>query len=279
MTKAKLTARRFRRVLLVVGIVYTAAALFWPFAPYLNEYLGEERAGLMGTPLAPFLDLNEWSYGVIATLAVGLVLLAQWAFLRPGRVWTARLTTRGKPLKSAVIAAAGMAMLLTIGAVALILELPDWWEKLIDQESFGVWVLLWLAMLLVWLFWAWVFFVYWRQGDRYTQLGRMIRGLLAGSLLEALVALPVHIWAANQRECYCARGSYTALVFSGTVLLWAFGPGIVLLFLHEHYRRMRLYPRCLNCGYQLTGNTSGTCPECGEKTPAQPDKVAYPTES
>lgn len=290
MTKAKLTARRFRRVLLVVGIVYVLAALSWLIGPFLIDYISDDFGGmgLMGTLLCPWEDPGRLVYAVNITFVVGLILLAQWAFLRPGRVWTARLTTKSRPLKSAVIAAAAMAMLLTIGALALLLDLaghagfPDCWgwlmvEKEHDLPTWSAWA--WVLVLAVWIFWAWIFFVYWRQGDRYTQLGRMIRALIAGSVVEAFVAIPAHIWTSRPRDCYCERNTYTSLVFAGTVLLWAFGPGIVLLFLHEHYRRMRLYPRCLNCGYQLTGNTSGTCPECGEKTPTQPDKAAYPTES
>jgi hypothetical protein len=73
----------------------------------------------------------------------------------------------------------------------------------------------------------------------------------------------VHVWVMRQRECYCARGTYTTLVLAGTVLLWAFGPGVILLYAREKYRRARLYPWCKNCAYNLTGNTSGICPECG----------------
>ena len=286
MTKAKLTARRFRWVLLVLGIGYTLLALVWMLVPYASEYLDANYAGLFGTPLSPWEDISEWGYAVNLVLVVGLILLAQWAFLRPGRVWTARLTVKGRPLKSAVIAAAALAMLLTIGAFALLLDLaghlgfPDTWGWLMNDDStrtasasgepeWGLWF--WLLVLGVWAFWAWVFFVYWRQGDRYTQLGRMIRALIAGSLVEAFVAIPAHIWTSRPRDCYCERNTYTTLVFCGTVLLWAFGPGIVLLFLHEHYRRMRLFPRCLNCGYQLTGNTSGICPECGEPIEQTPN--------
>lgn len=34
-------------------------------------------------------------------------------------------------------------------------------------------------------------------------------------------------------------------------------------------------PRCLACGYDLTGNESGTCPECGRSIPltAQDDRI------
>jgi len=33
-------------------------------------------------------------------------------------------------------------------------------------------------------------------------------------------------------------------------------------------RRARLAGRCRSCGYDLTGNTSGVCPECGTAMPA-----------
>ena len=166
-----------------------------------------------------------------------------------------------------------MAMLLTVGAIALALEIPGWWESPMDSGPFSKdkWPFLrkvWAGMLLLWVIWACIFFVYWRQGDRYTQLGRMIRALVAGSLLEALVAVPVHVWATRQRECYCARGTYTTLVFSGTVLLWAFGPGIYLLYMREKYRRARLFPICDQCGYDLRGSTD-RCPECGTPIPVE----------
>jgi hypothetical protein len=34
-------------------------------------------------------------------------------------------------------------------------------------------------------------------------------------------------------------------------------------------RSPRVCPPCLNCSYNLTGNTSGTCPECGTPLPSK----------
>ena len=34
--------------------------------------------------------------------------------------------------------------------------------------------------------------------------------------------------------------------------------------------RVRRLDRCTRCRYDLTGNQSGICPECGEPTPAEP---------
>jgi hypothetical protein len=69
-------------------------------------------------------------------------------------------------------------------------------------------------------------------------VARLIRGLIAGSVLELFVAVP--IYATRQEECYCARGSYAGLVFGTTILLWAFGPGVFLLFVKEKHRREKL---------------------------------------
>ena len=284
MTKARLTAYRLRRLILIAGVVYVLGGLTWLILPYFNDTSivkalfgddeGDGAYGLMGTPLT-LGGGEEFGYGVNLVIVLGLLLLAQWAFLRPGRGWTMRVTTVGRPLKSAVIAAALMATLLTIGMTALLLELPNWWEPAIGG-SWGI-TGIWAAMLITWGVWAWIFFVYWRQGDRYTQLGKMIRGLVAGSFLEIFVAVPVHVWAVRQRECYCCRGTYTTLVFAGAVLLFTFGPGILLLYMREKYRREKLLRgqaiECPKCGYDLRGAIAAgrdRCSECGSAIPQRP---------
>lgn len=44
------------------------------------------------------------------------------------------------------------------------------------------------------------------------------------------------------------------------------GPVIIIVGNVILYRRYAdPYPRCQKCGYNLTGNVSGVCPECGTK--------------
>jgi hypothetical protein len=68
------------------------------------------------------------------------------------------------------------------------------------------------------------------------------------------------------------RGAYGIPHWLGLTLL-ALPP---LLWLATHLRRLIVRRRrrrlglCLRCGYDLTGNTSGTCSECGEKIEAAP---------
>lgn len=271
MTRAKQTAYRFRRLILIAGIFYTLISIIWVFLPFANEYLSNifpsdfKAAGFLGTPL-PYHSKNigEFGYGIDTTIFLGLLFLSQWWFLRPRSGRTILLNATGRPLKSAVIIAAFMAMLLTVGAITVVLEIFQQRQTFFNSD-YGM--IVWISMSLIWFAWAGIFYVYWRQGDRYTQYGKMIRGLLAGSVIEAMVAIPVHIAATRKTQCYCEHGSYTSLVFSGTVLLWAFGPGIFLLYRREKYRQQRLFPVCDQCGYDLRASKE-ICPECGTPVPA-----------
>ena len=53
-----------------------------------------------------------------------------------------------------------------------------------------------------------------------------------------------------------------------TIPLWAPLAGFLLYpiigFCRGHFRRETGAPLCPSCGYNLTGNVSGRCPECGE---------------
>ncbi len=50
------------------------------------------------------------------------------------------------------------------------------------------------------------------------------------------------------------------------VILFLAYPIIVLVMFVMRKQQRRSEGRCLGCGYHLTGNTSGVCPECGKPT-------------
>jgi hypothetical protein len=70
---------------------------------------------------------------------------------------------------------------------------------------------------------------------------------MAGSVVEMLVSFVLLIWNPYKEDCTCARGSFWGLTFGATVLFWSFGPGVVLLVMHEDYclekRRMLIKRR------------------------------------
>lgn len=59
------------------------------------------------------------------------------------------------------------------------------------------------------------------------------------------------------------------LVFYSVATLTSFAPflGIVWGYIYVSRYNLRIpWSCCRTCGYDLTGNTSGVCPECGRKT-------------
>jgi hypothetical protein len=49
---------------------------------------------------------------------------------------------------------------------------------------------------------------------------------------------------------------------------------VPLMWFTLRSRRFTGPGRCPTCGYNVTGNTSGVCPECGTPTPQRPETVA-----
>ena len=232
-----MTAYRLRWVLLVLALTCLAGSLWWIAGPFLHGELNE--GSTRAVPLSLLTGLTESDsdgfYGIHLALFLGMLLLSQWMFLRPRRGWTVRLAESSRPMRTAVVAAALMAMMLSLAWVATLLEWVGLWDDVGEDER---WVAIPVIAWIVWLLWTGVFYLHWRKGDRFEQLRTMAHGLLVGSVLELIVATGVFLWKSDEDDCWCARGSYTGLVFGATVMIWVFGPGLLFLFLREQrYRR------------------------------------------
>lgn len=239
MTRAKRIAISLRWVLLSFWVLCLVCGLIWLFGVYFDF-----GAGMLGTPalvlFGPFYkifdNIDEWEYIPVVLIYAGLFFFTQWLFLSPGKLWKIKTRVTGRPMKKAAIGAAFAITLLFAGLGYSILdlfsvEIPGSPSKILEYLLVSV-------PLILWIFWSIVFCVYFCQVDYYTWAGRIIRGLVAGSVLELFVSIP--IFATRQDDCYCARGSYAGIVFGATGLLWAFGPGVFLLFLREKHRIEKL---------------------------------------
>jgi len=246
---ARKYAAAVRVVMVALAVIAIHAAALCLLNPALaaREWLG---GGVLGTPFAPInTSLGEdriqqiYLYEALAYFA--LFLLTQWWFLSPRGSWRIRLSLDGPPPRRAALAAGFIGMLLSIGLLATLMEIPGWWLKLTaggairTPQHFAV---MWPVMAILWVGWAIVFHLYWRSLDRYTALRRVFRWLLAGTVLEMLIAAPAHAIIVSRRgnECYCERGTWTGIAFGCTAAFWFFGPGAFLLFLREKRRRERL---------------------------------------
>ena len=253
MSQYQQAAGRIRWGILIAGALLWLIGIFWVFNiawPGWKIFPGSFPTGAGLEGVMGLAWYHRWSYASFAAGWLGVFLISQWFFLRPRGDWRIGLDKTGRPLPLAVWIAALLAALLSVGLLAAVMELFGVWQRLVIVKGFDsahdpelrYWPAL-LALGLLWVMWAVVFLLYWRSGNRGTQLQRLLKGLVGGSLLELLVAAPVHVLilrAKNKNTCYCETGSYTALVLGGTVLLWTFGPGVVLLFLREARRRRPL---------------------------------------
>jgi len=184
--------------------------------------------------LFPFFPFRP---GYTIFLFVGIVLLMQWGMLSSRRNWLRiRVQSSGRPMKRAVIGAAFFAMLLSVGFLATLLEVVS--SLKLMELKIG-----WLAIggyLFLWAFWACLFFVFWRGSDHPTPVSRMVGRLIAGTAVQTFVATVVFAWNPQNESCECARGSFTGLSIGGTLLVWLFGPGLLILGWREHERQQRM---------------------------------------
>jgi len=239
MARAKSIAGRFRWILLSFWVLCLICSLVW-----LLGFCFDFGVGVAGTPALVFFGplyqiferIGQWGYLSIVLLYVGFFFFTQWLFLSPRKFWKIKTLTTGRPMKKAAVGAAFAITLLFAGLGYSILDLVS--VEISESPNDILEYLLILVPLILWILWSIVFCIYFRQINYYTWAGRIIRGLVAGSVLELFVSIPIFV--TREDECYCARGSYAGIVFGATVLLWAFGPGVFLLFLREKHRLEKL---------------------------------------
>lgn len=105
-----------------------------------------------------------------------------------------------------------------------------------DWPQYVFWTILGLA----WAGWSFAFYLECLDTERYTTVRNLTGAILAGSLIELLVAVPSHVIVSRRPGCLV--GILTAIGISSgiAVMLWSFGPGIILLFLRERREAERV---------------------------------------
>lgn len=100
----------------------------------------------------------------------------------------------------------------------------------------ALFVLQMLALIMVaWLFWGLVFYSFAKADGEEALVRRTVRWLLAGSILELLIAVPSHIIIRQRDDCCAPIASFWGIVTGICVMLMSFGPGVLFLYA----RRMR----------------------------------------
>lgn len=84
-----------------------------------------------------------------------------------------------------------------------------------------------------WLTWGIIFFIWGTTKQRYKTVRNLISSMFAGSLLTLIVTIPSHIIVSKRPGCLVGLGTSMGICSGVFVMFWAFGPGIILLFLRE----------------------------------------------
>lgn len=96
-----------------------------------------------------------------------------------------------------------------------------------------MWAIL-LALPVVWLIWVLVFASLSSSIGRLQLNGRLYRTLFAGSVLELLVAIPMHMVVRKRDECCAGMMTALGIGIGLIVMLIAMGPAVYYLFYHRY---------------------------------------------
>jgi hypothetical protein len=106
----------------------------------------------------------------------------------------------------------------------------------LDKEYWFRYVI-WIFIGLNWIIWGIIFFSRYLNAPRYKILKGLFTFIVVGSLIELLISIPSHIIVSRRPGCFAGFGTMIGIVCGVAVMLWAFGPGIILLFLRERYKK------------------------------------------
>ena len=219
---------------------------------------------------------SDYSYYVYLFGWLGVLILFALLFLPRRSEQQSMLPAKRRPTISSVIAAAFGASVLTMGFGALVLALASQWgsliawinttlsSKLVAARLPGfagaLSVLVGFAVIvLMTVVWTFVLHYLWRRRERYWQYERMTLWLMTAAVLLLIVAGLSH----DAEEYYSHRkGTYTGLALGWTVLFWAWGCRIRLLFLLPRFEQSPADTLCMACGYDLRGTMAAGRSEC-----------------
>lgn len=95
-----------------------------------------------------------------------------------------------------------------------------------------------IIFLAFWIIWAVIFRSFAKADAPDALLKRITRWLLAGSILELLVAVPSHVIVRRRDDCCAPIGTFWGIATGISVMLLCFGPGVFFLFV-ERFRRLK----------------------------------------
>jgi len=205
---------------LLIIVILTVPVILLAFVPAVG----------LGDALKTYLFLPYW-------LWLAIMVVSQFALLGvPVQVASLRPVSRGSIWRT-VLAGGLMAGGLAAGAFASFYEFV-FRDQDHSKHNWSGWTALILG-LLTWCIWAKIFSRMSYQTEPADLVTRQCRALLKGSVLELLIAVPTHIVARCRDYCCAGLLTFLGLTMGISVMLFAFGPAVLFLFVQ---RWKRLHP-------------------------------------
>lgn len=217
-------------------------------------------------------DLGDWTeilldagYLLVAGCAIAIVTAMQLVLVMPVNK-PSPAKSRGWPVRFS-LAVAGAAMATLVAGTLFIVGDVMWLVtgfNAVDEalEEFDFWAVI-APLVIGWVIVTPLLLAFCRRGPRESLLARVSARIFLGTMVEVAALIPVDVMVRRKTNCYCGHGTFWALLFCGTVGVFALGPAIFLPVLAR--RRKRWYAgRCEVCGYDMSGCPEAErCPECG----------------
>lgn len=205
------------------------------------------------TWLRPDMRVMRWVFLTLyVTLLAGLVLLGLRGDDQDITLWMATVILASqtlfilgagtvnlcKPIRRRrlwvpVAVAAAMLASLATGALFALTEFLSWdaGEHMLQGRGF------WLFLGAAWLIWGALLWVYVKDVPRIQVLRKLARVAFVGSLAEMVASVPAHVIVSRRPGCMVGIGTGIGIIAGMCVMLFSFGPAIVMLFLRPRYRR------------------------------------------
>lgn len=246
---------------------------------YREQFLIRWKDGLFETlRLFAFPPFALKTPILLLWLATAATLLSALALLAP-LVGGRHRDGSGMPLTWAITGGGVLGGGLGVGVMLVLIDIPRiiarWNNETDPFSNTSPWTIV-VSGLLVWTLTGWIWSLSFRRAGSATmsgQIARQVRWLFAGTGVELALAAPTFAAAARRDSCYCAWGSWFAILIGTVVLTVLCGPMLVLLWTREARLRW-IRGACGTCGYPLR-SASAVCPECGaQRTPAASKETA-----
>jgi hypothetical protein len=217
-----------KRWALLVVVIYGAMLLLLAWPLVLAAFLPDLRGlGTATKEIGLFWPLWAWC---------GIWMLAQAALLVvPVRIAGGRPVRRRHvfwTILATLFATGMMIAAMALGAQEFIAYTPAMRDAPPGQVT-TVYAMLGTVGV-VWLAWS-ILFAFFGGKRQPGLMPRVMRFLLAGSILELLVAVPTHAIARWRGYCCAGWLTFWGLATGVSVLLLAFGPGVLMLFVRRFH--------------------------------------------